>query len=393
MQHLPHTFECGTPDHPEVTMARRKLRNVRPNRRFGDPQHALRRGGLAHRFYCSLDEERRRHLLESVGTDYVRYVGHVRRVPLLRDFDDHVDRWTSVDQYLLSHEVSDGVLMVGYFFGRHLNQIWDEAVEILGRHADTPTVDEVRQMADVLCDEHSPEWVGLFLAAAVEVKLRAKSQLLEFNESPHRACPFVISEPTSVQDVVVLDKEVDSETRERRRDRRRVERAKRKDLREQREAARAEAREHETRARNSAAVTAQDSDRREDDVPDVPIEIRRLLHPRLPAAASNTDNDPVGRIGCAFVRWGPQPEQGKARPVVVIGSNHRYVWVRPIFTNDFKAGLWRSVVIHDWKAAGLDHASYVSIDILRIRRDRCVMGNGLLTVRDWNRVCRGEVHD
>ena len=374
-------------------MTRRKLRNVRPNRRFGDPHHALTRGGLAHRFYCSLDEERRRHLLESVGTDYVRHVGHVRRVPLLREFDGHVDQWTSVDQYLLSHEVSDGILMVGYFFGRRLNQIWDEALEILGGHADTPTVDEIRQMADVLCDGYSPEWVSLFLAAAVEVKLRAKSQLLEFNDLLHPVCPFIVFENTTDREVVVLEKEVDSETRERRQSRRRVERAKRKELRVQREVARAEAREHEKRDRKGPAVTTSDEVFRGDDVPEVEIEIRRLFHPRLPKSVANPDNDLVGRIGCAFVRWGPQPEQGKARPVLVVGGNHQYVWVRPIFTNDFKAGLWRSVVIHDWKAAGLDHASYVSIDILRIRRERCVMNEGSLSVRDWNRVCRGEVHD
>jgi len=374
-------------------MKQRKPHNIRPSRRLGDPQHALRRGGSAHRFYCSLEEEQRLHLLTFLGLDYIRQVGHTKRIPILRDLEDTLEHWRSVDQYLVSREVGDGILVIGYFFGRHLNQIWDESVEILGRHADTPTLVDLRTMADALCDKYSPEWVSLFLAAAVEVKLRAKPQLIEFNDVSHPACPFLIPEVPVAREVAVRENEVDPVTRERRQVRRKIERVKRKELREQREAATALSRELEKGTRGREVVIDSNDTGVDAVAPTANIEIHRLQHPRLPGAVTNLEAEPVGRIGSAFVRWGPLPEQGKARPVVVIGSNTRYLWVRPIFSKDFKAGLWRSVVIHDWKSAGLDHASYVSIDVIRVRRDRCVIGNGSLSTHDWNRVCRGEVHD
>ena len=100
----------------------------------------------------------------------------------------------------------------------------------------------------------------------------------------------------------------------------------------------------------------------------VKLEVGRLNHPRLEPSATNLSNDPVGRIGCAFIWWDPQPEQGKARPVLIVRGNASHLWIRLIFTRDFKAGLWRAVVINNWRGAGLDHESFVSPDGIRINR-------------------------
>jgi hypothetical protein len=101
----------------------------------------------------------------------------------------------------------------------------------------------------------------------------------------------------------------------------------------------------------------------------------------------------VGYVWEAYISWGPKAGEGKKRPVLVIASNRTRVWVRPIFTNDYKAGLWRSVIINDWEQAGLDHQSYVSVDILELSARKCTVGKAKLTLEDWNRVCRGEVHE
>jgi hypothetical protein len=76
----------------------------------------------------------------------------------------------------------------------------------------------------------------------------------------------------------------------------------------------------------------------------------------------------------------------------VVASNSKYVWVRPIYTNDYTAGRWKAVEIFDWKQAGLDHSSYVASYDLRLSKHRCDVSNDRMTLNDWNRVCRGEVH-
>jgi hypothetical protein len=117
-----------------------------------------------------------------------------------------------------------------------------------------------------------------------------------------------------------------------------------------------------------------------------------MTHPHLPRGAGRLEY-PVGRVTVTRVSWGGSPECGKERPALIIGASGDRLWIRPIYTNDYKAGLWRSVVIDDWKRAGLKRQCYVSVDVLEVRRHQCGPVGNKLSVHDWNRVCRGEVHD
>lgn len=121
------------------------------------------------------------------------------------------------------------------------------------------------------------------------------------------------------------------------------------------------------------------------------ISMSRVLHPHLPRGVSRLD-EPIGRITSTHVAWSSYSGCGKVRPVLIIGARGNRLWVRPIYTLDRNAGLWRAVVLDDWKAAGLGHRSYVSVDVVEVPRNQCGRIGSKVSLRDWNRVCRGEVH-
>lgn len=374
-------------------MARNARLNSRPNRRLGDARHPLRRGGYVHRFYCQLDDTRRLAVLQDLGVEYIRSFGHSKKVPALRDLASCDVDYRDVDRFLLSTSSTDGLLLFGQFFARRLNGLWDDAVDLLGSRADRPSADDLREMVDTLLKRYSPESVGMFLAAAVEVNLPAKNQLREFNEFDHLVCPFLFDNLESGQAREVPEVEVDPEVRQNRRLRRQQSTLLRQRVGRQREQSRPATRALENKVRRNPVEVAEESSNSLEESPIVSLPVARLDHPRLGRGNINLSDEPVGRIGSAFIRWGPLPDQGKARPVVIVGTSTSHLWVRPIFTNDYKAGLWRAVVIDDWREAGLDHKSFVSPDVIRIRRARCIIGSRSLTLEDWNRVCRGEVHD
>jgi len=117
----------------------------------------------------------------------------------------------------------------------------------------------------------------------------------------------------------------------------------------------------------------------------------RVPHPHLPRGASQL-REPVGRITSTHVSWSTRPESGKCRPVLIVGARGSRLWIRPIHTFDRNAGLWRAVVLDDWKLAGLDHRSYVFVHVIELTRKQCGRFGAEVSVHDWNRVCRGEVH-
>lgn len=368
-----------------------KQRKSGATRRFGDLRHQLRRGGDAHRYYCSLDDDQRIGLLHYLGVAHIQHFGHTKKIRALREISSTEPDFWLVDQFLLSLEPKDGVVAFGQFFASHLNDLWDEAVVVLGDRAEHPSASDIGMMVDDLLDRFPQELIGIFLAAAVEVGLPAKQEVCDFNEFEHRLCPFLAGNVEQANTVEPREIDVDPEVRLKRRERRRQDRQRREEIRLQRDESRRLAKQLDERDCRSQPTASQDSP--SDELPlDVEIELERLNHPRLGPSATNLSNDPVGRIGCAYIWWGQQPEQGKARPVLIVGSSASHLWIRPIFTRDFKAGLWRAVVINDWRDAGLDHESFVSPDVIRINRKRCVIGASSLTLLDWNRVCRGEVH-
>ena len=121
------------------------------------------------------------------------------------------------------------------------------------------------------------------------------------------------------------------------------------------------------------------------------ISMSRVPHPHLPRGASRLD-EPVGRLTSTHVSWSSRPDGGKARPVLIVGARGSRLWVRPIYSLDRNAGLWRAVVLDDWGSVGLHHRSFVSVDIIEVAHKQCGRIGAKVSLHDWNRVCRGEVH-
>lgn len=375
-----------------VVQKTRKRTTVIVNR-FADSRHLLRRGGAAHACFCNLDVVERRSVLKRIGIRHINRVGHKKHVPQLRMIRDLEANFEAIDQFLLSKELNDGITIIGDVFADTLNQVWDRAVEILGSASEFPTVNDLVLMRRTLNEEFSLPFIDMFLAASVEVKVNCRNELLKLNdlESAGRKFMFVGTgdeSPPSGPHLVEIDPQVKASRRSRRVNNKEI----RAEKLLQREAAERDHREFKDQLkakRNAARVEAAPIHISEK-VPT--FEIDRLIHSHLPSEATNRTEFPVGHIARAFIKWGQDFEFGKVRPVLVVASNSKYVWVRPIYTNDYTAGRWKAVEIFDWKQAGLDHSSYVASYDLRLSKHRCDVSNDRMTLNDWNRVCRGEVH-
>jgi len=125
------------------------------------------------------------------------------------------------------------------------------------------------------------------------------------------------------------------------------------------------------------------------------IEQKRLEHPHVERRAGLSATDQSrGSVIHAYIAFdSANPEAGgKWRPCVVIAAGPKAFLVRACYSKSRKyAKLWRSVLLDDWKDAGLRVESYVgpNRDVVP-RKNATIIGQ--LTVRDWNKVCRGEVN-
>ncbi len=362
--------------------------------RLGEPPMGLRRGGETHRLYCSLLKEERLDFLQKVGTKAIQRVGYDRRIALLRDSTSVSSDFGLIDDFLLSSQESGTMWIVGQIFGPRLSEVWEQASQTLGVNADAPTVKHLEEMCEVLMEEFSPQEVRLFLAAAWEVKMRCHRELVALSEADNPWANFLLNtRGDDTAPTIPLPSEVDESIKVKRRERRQAEKIQRSEQRQQRDRSEQGSRKFRQRAKNGNQQTQPEGVPKELGFDRVPVEIARMVHPHLNKMASNVSEEPVGCVGKAYIRWGPKEGQGKARPVLVIASNRRRVWVRPIFTNDYKAGLWRSVIIKDWEKAGLDRQSHVSINVIELSISLCRVGKAKLSLADWNRVCQGEVHE
>ena len=125
------------------------------------------------------------------------------------------------------------------------------------------------------------------------------------------------------------------------------------------------------------------------------IEQSRLEYPHIrPGQGISATHELVGSVVMTYVafdKMNPAAE-GKVRPCVVVAVGPRHFLVRPIYSNPYKfAGHWRSVRLDDWKKAGLTRQSFVGSNIHKVARTNLQL-TGCLSVRDWNRICRGEVN-
>jgi hypothetical protein len=125
------------------------------------------------------------------------------------------------------------------------------------------------------------------------------------------------------------------------------------------------------------------------------IPLKKLEHPHVKASRGlSTSHSLVGSVVHAFAQFevGEPDAGGKVRPCVVIAVSEEWFLVRLIFSKPRRyAGIWRSVRVEEWSAAGLKHESYVSSQRRMVRREKVVV-LGQLTTKDWNRICRGEVN-
>jgi len=120
------------------------------------------------------------------------------------------------------------------------------------------------------------------------------------------------------------------------------------------------------------------------------VELRPRVHPRLPAAADGT-TDRAGEIAIAMIRWGSHADEGKRRPVIVVGESETHFWVRPMYTNDICAGGWRALSLPASPGAPVHHDGFVDVRIRRVVRTGVRLTGSKLDPLQWNRLCRGEV--
>jgi hypothetical protein len=125
------------------------------------------------------------------------------------------------------------------------------------------------------------------------------------------------------------------------------------------------------------------------------IAVKRLEHPHVKAGKGfSTSHELVGSVVTAFIPYDPKNPKGdgKTRPCIVIAGGTQRLLVRPVYSEPRTyAQRWKAVRVEDWKAANLDHSSYVSPDRHVVSRVKSALV-GRLSIRDWNRLCRGEVN-
>ena len=377
-------------------MAKKRRKGVAVKSRtssFEDDRHPLKRGGEVHRLYTSFSIEVRKQVLLVVGLRHLQRIGHGRKVDLLRAATDLEGNFFVIDTYLSSNDRSLGVTIPGDVFAPQLGKILENAIRILGSNSERPSVGQLESMCDSLANEHPPEWIKLFLAALVEAHFPSGPEITELNRHPMWG-DFLI-EPVPVSnihgDVEVPQKLIDPEVKKQRRVKRRMEQDGRAARQRQREEA-ALATEPRTRTKPEAVSKKT----RKIPIPSREhkprITVRELEYPRLPSDVTIKKGRPVGDLHWAYISWGPDQGQGKFRPVLVVGASKSKVWVRPCYSEDWLAGLWRAVLILDWQEAGLSKGSFVSIGLVKMSRKSLRGRIGRMSLNDWNRVCRGEVH-
>ena len=328
----------------------------------------LRRGGVADRTWMMLDPEERADIGRRTGVSE-------------RDL-------AAVERPGCSTTVR------GRVFAALATPVLDAMIDALGAAADDPTPDELLAAAAEVCDRYTDAEIRFLFACVVEWRMPARGSIIELGSIDERYTIAPIGDGFTIphRDGRCADPATRVERRARR---------------EQRSAEQARRRFQQASAREAGSGAPDPSgpddavvDRRaehatrcDEAVEHLSTDIitpTRLVDRRLPAGVDGVKL-PVGRIGGAYISWGPEGRYGKRRPVVIVGSTDEYLWVRPCYSRDHCAGGWRAAAIDDWTECGLDHTSYVDLELHRLPRNEVEIGPHRLTLRDWNRICRGEV--
>ena len=268
--------------------------------------------------------------------------------------------------------------------------------EVLGDDYEDPSARQIRELTETLINEFGTLRTKIFYAEAIDGAAKATPHLLkELANRPelqvelelHNESPIDISEPRPAPT---------EDQRESRKERREIDRELRNTQRQQRVAAK----DANKQLRNEQRKRQRESPGIEDTA-DEPVNESQKIHLtkmehgllRRYVKASTSHQD-VGQLKWAFISFGKNdPSEGKVRPCVIVAVAPKYYIVRPVFTNAGRyAGTWRAVLLIDWRDAGLDHESLVGHETEKIRKQDVRGDMGSLSLRDWNRVCQGEVN-
>jgi hypothetical protein len=268
--------------------------------------------------------------------------------------------------------------------------------EVLGDDYENPSARQIRELTETLIDEFGTLRTKIFYAETIDGAAKATPLLLrELANRPelqveldlHNESPIDLGEPRPAP---TEDQKVS------RKGRREIDRKLRNTQRQQRVAAK----DANKQLRNEQKKRKRESPGLED-TDDKPVNESQRINPtkmehgllRRYVKASTSHQD-VGQLKWAFISFGKNdPSEGKVRPCVIVAVAPKYYIVRPIFSNAGRyAGTWRAVLLIDWRDAGLDHESLVGHETEKIRKQDVHGHMGSLSLRDWNRVCQGEVN-
>lgn len=265
----------------------------------------------------------------------------------------------------------------------------------LGESFEHPTEADINQLTSKLISEFGPLRTSMFYAYVVDGGARASPYLLQYiglgkpleipewqgNDAPKEQ-PAPRPAPTEM-------------VKQSRRERRQADRIARNRQKSHQENNRILEKRRSIQSRNKMpAEISGDAESPAVSEPSV-IPLRKLIHPHISRfRKASGEHELTSRICSSFISFNGSEgsEVGKTRPCVIIAVAPKYFVVRPVFSNPYgPAGLWRAVTLHDWLEAGFDHQSCIGIELRMVWRTKSVL-RGKLSLRDWNRICLGEIN-
>ena len=267
---------------------------------------------------------------------------------------------------------------------------------LLGDNYDNPTARQVRKLTKTLLEEFGPIKTKVFYGGAIDGEVPASRHLLkELSTRTELEIELYVYDDSRVK--FSESKPAPTEKiKHSRRERRRTARDSRAARRAHEEVSRRQEKQlRASRSKFPASITSSNDESNDDVAEATSVPVVKLRHPHLSRyRRASTDHPDVGSVKTAFVSYGKEdPSEGKFRPCVIVAVGPHYCIVRPIYSHVSPfAGRWKAVVLDDWKDAGLDHESVVGHKTHKVKREKFGRHIGVLTLRDWNRVCRGEVN-
>lgn len=268
--------------------------------------------------------------------------------------------------------------------------------EVLGDDYEDPSARQIRELTETLINEFGILRTKIFYAETIDGAAKATPHLLrELANRPELQVELELHNESSIDPAEPRPAPTEGQKISRK-ERREIDRELRSTQRQQRVAAKDANKqlrnEQRKRQRKSPGI---------EDTADEPVNESQKIHLtkmehgllRRYVKASTSHQD-VGQLKWAFISFGKNdPSEGKVRPCVIVAVAPKYYIVRPVFTNAGRyAGTWRAVLLIDWRDAGLDHESLVGHETKKIRKQDVHSHMGSLSLRDWNRMCQGEVN-